>query len=139
MTSINNVAFQQPTLKSYQFSPPQQSQPTRPSGGDTSSTLVSLSEQVKRMSTPEGKAEMKSLSEQIRDAHATSDTSTKEGRAKLRADVETMIDDYRSNQKKSAATGSDPASQGQSLQQAAVASLAQGNAVASYMTMSLMR
>ena len=68
------------------------------------------------------------LAAQIKDARATADTGSAEGKARLRADIQTMVDGYGSQQKP--ATAVDPASQSQGMQQAAVAS---------YLAMSLMR
>lgn len=106
----------------------QRNPPASPSGNDGASSPVSLSERAKRMSSAEGKAEMQALAAQIKDARATADTGSAEGKARLRADIQTMVDGYGSQQKP--ATAVDPASQSQGMQQAAVAS---------YLAMSLMR
>lgn len=119
----------------------QASQRSQPSGGDFASSMVNLSERAKQLSSAEGKAEMKALAGEIRSARANADTSTKEGTARLRADIQGMTADYvaQGGRQQKPGTSSDPAANAQVMQQSGVTALAQSSAVAFYMSMSLIR
>lgn len=104
------------------------SQPTQQIGNDGASSLVSLSEQAKRMSATEVKTETQDLAAQVRDARAAVDTSPTQ-QARLRGDIQAM-ENRNDNPQQAGVSAVDPATQGQSPQQAAVAS---------YLAMSQMR